>query len=296
MIAIDWGTTSFRAYRLDGDGAVIEKRVAPLGIMQVEQGRFAPTLQAQIGDWLASGEIRVLMSGMIGSRQGWREAPYVTTPAGADALAEGMVSVPMEHGGLAWIAPGVCTRDAGGVPDVMRGEETQILGVLDRLPASGAWVCLPGTHSKWVHVQERRIVGFRTFMTGEVFAVLKTHSILGRMMDDAPPDMAAFDAGLVTGAERDLLHQLFGVRARGLLAELPAERSASYLSGLLIGSELASLPDEMRRAWLLGSSELSRLYRYALERKGIVVEGLDQDAVVGGLRTLDRTAQESIRR
>jgi len=296
VIAIDWGTTSFRAYRLAADGAVIEKRVAPLGIMQVEQGRFAQALHGKIGDWLASGETRVLMSGMIGSRQGWKEAPYVVTPAGADALAEGMVSVPMENGTLAWIAPGVCTRDARGVPDVMRGEETQILGVLDDLPAPGAWICLPGTHSKWVRVENRRIVGFRTFMTGEVFAVLKAHSILGRMMEDAPPDMAAFDAGLDAGAGPDLLHRLFGVRTRGLFAELPADRSASYLSGMLIGSELASLTDDVRHAGLLGGSDLSRLYRHALERSGIVVEEFDQDAVIAGLRTLDRTTQEHIRR
>lgn len=296
MIAIDWGTSSLRAYRLAGDGAVVEKRAAPLGIMQIEQGRFAQALQEQIGDWLASGETRVVMSGMIGSRQGWKEAPYVHTPAGADDLAAGMVSVSMENGALAWIVPGVCTRGIDGVPDVMRGEETQILGVLDALPVSGAWICLPGTHSKWVHVRERRIEAFRTFMTGELFAVLKRHSILGRMMDDTAVDLETFDAGLDVGCRADLLHGLFGVRALGLFDEIPSDRSASYLSGLLIGSELAALPDDLRQASLIGDSDLVRLYRHALERKGIVAHNLDQDAAVAGLRLLDRAAQERIGR
>jgi len=288
MIAIDWGTSSFRAYRLGVDGAVAQRREAPLGIMQVEGGRFAQALHEQIGDWLEAGESRVLMSGMIGSRQGWKEAPYVQTPASADAIAAGMVSVPLERGGEAWIAPGVSTRDERGVPDVMRGEETQILGVLDALPVSGAWVCLPGTHSKWVHVRERRIERFGTFMTGEVFAVLKNHSILGRMMDDAPVDIAAFDAGLDAGGGNHLLHRLFGVRARGLFGELPAEHSGAYLSGLLIGNELASLPRGVERAFLLGSSELTRLYRHALERGRVKTEVLDRDAVVAGLRILNQ--------
>ena len=294
MIAIDWGTSSFRAYRLGADGEVAERRAAPLGIMHVEGGRFAQALHEQVGDWLEAGESRVLMSGMVGSRQGWQEVPYVHTPASAEAIAAGMVSVPLERGGRAWIAPGVSTRDEYGVPDVMRGEETQILGVLAALPASGAWVCLPGTHSKWVYVRERRIERFGTFMTGEVFAVLKGHSILGRMMDDAPVDIAAFDAGLDAGGGNDLLHRLFGVRARGLFGELPAQCSGAYLSGLLIGNELASLPHGVERAFLLGHSELTRLYRHALQRMGMTVEVLDQDAVVAGLRILNQ-AWERVR-
>jgi len=287
MIAIDWGTSSFRAYRLGPDGAVLEKRAAPLGIMQVHEGRFGEALQARIGDWLAA-DARVLMSGMIGSRQGWREAPYVSTPAGAEAIAQAMVSVPRLDGGRAWIVPGVCTRDARGNPDVMRGEETQILGVLDALPASGAWICLPGTHSKWVFVRECRIERFATFMTGEVFAVLKGHSILGRMMDDAAPDLDAFDAGLQEGAGNDLLHRLFGVRARALFGELSPECSGAFLSGLLIGNELQALPGDLREACLLGSSELAALYRRALERRGVRVTCLDQDAAVAGLVRLNR--------
>ncbi len=291
MIAIDWGTSSFRAYRLDAAGAVTEKRTAPLGIMQVDGGRFAQALHAQIGDWLVAGETRVVMSGMIGSRQGWVEAPYVAAPAGLEAIAAGMVRVAMETGGLAWIAPGVRTRDAAGVPDVMRGEETQILGVLETLPSAGTWVCLPGTHSKWVFVREHRIEHFSTFMTGEVFAVLKSHSILGRMMDDAPVAMDAFDAGLDAGMGNDLLHQLFGVRARGLFGELPADRSGAYLSGILIGNELAALPRDLAQAFLLGSSDLTRLYLHALMRRGVCAKALDQDAAVAGLRLLNQALE-----
>src|SRR5574341_2278641 len=155
--------------------------------MQIEGGRFAEALESQVGEWLAAGEKPVVMSGMIGSRQGWLEAPYANCPAGAAEIAAGMREVRW-GGRRAWIVPGLSSRDSTGVPDVMRGEETQILGVLDQLPAA-AWICLPGTHSKWVEVRGERIVRFSTHMTGEVFATLKEHSILGRMMCDAATDL-----------------------------------------------------------------------------------------------------------
>src|SRR5215831_16582470 len=149
MIAIDWGTSSFRAYRVSETGTVLDKRSALVGILAVADGRFAEALESQIGDWLHAGEAPVVMSGMIGSRQGWKEAPYAHCPAGLAEIGAAMVPVQWGHR-RAWIAPGVTCRDEGGVPDVMRGEEVQILGALDALAEPSAWICLPGTHSKWV--------------------------------------------------------------------------------------------------------------------------------------------------
>jgi len=283
MIAIDWGTSSFRAYRLDATGSVLDKRSAALGILHVEGGRFAQALQSQVQDWIEAGEQPIVMSGMIGSRQGWVEAPYVPCPAGLEAIAGAMKEVQW-LGRRGFIAPGLSTRDGDGVPDVMRGEETQILGVLDSLPASGALICLPGTHSKWVEVKDRRIVHFATHMTGEVFAVLREHSILGRMMSGAATDADWFDAGVQRAQQSSsLLHHLFGVRARGLFGELPEGAAASYLSGILIGHELASARSGERPVYLLGSSELAGWYQRALRQVGQACIALDPDAAVRGL-------------
>jgi len=293
MIAIDWGTSSFRAYRVTAGGAVLDKRSAPLGIMQIEGRRFADALDSQIGDWLAAGEGPVLMSGMIGSRQGWQEAPYVACPAGPEDIARRLIEVGWGSRRRAWIAPGLSSRDAAGVPDVMRGEETQILGVLDRLPES-AWVCLPGTHSKWVEVREHRIARFTTHMTGEVFAVMKAHSILGRLFAGSATDLTGFDAGVQRARDPGgLLHHLFGVRARGLFGELADVSAASYLSGLLIGHELLSISGaHAAQVYLLGSPELTQLYQRALEQLDRSSVTLDADAVVGGLSRLAQDLPE----
>jgi len=287
LIAIDWGTTSFRAYRLDAQGTVIDRRSAPLGIMQIEAGRFAHALESQVADWLRAGEAPLVMSGMIGSRQGWAEASYVSCPAGAVEIAQAMREV--RWGSYrAWIAPGLCSRDASGVPDVMRGEETQLIGVLDRLPVP-AWVCLPGTHSKWVEVHDGRVVRFSTHMTGEVFALLKEHSILGRMMSAAPVDATWFEAGVRRSQDPGgLLHHVFGVRARGLFGEVPDTASAAYLSGILVGHELNAVRGADAAVHLLGVPQLVELYARALAVLGRESIALDPDAAVRGLFLLAR--------
>lgn len=290
MIAVDWGTSSLRAYRIDAAGRVLDKRSAPLGIMQVSGGAFAAALQSQIADWLRDDSGPVVMSGMIGSRQGWKEAPYVATPAALEDIARAMAKVEWD-GRVAWIAPGVSTRSDSGVADVMRGEETQLLGAMDELPRADAWVCLPGTHSKWVRVADRRIVQFSTHMTGEVFAVLRQHSILGRLMqspDEAgATDEDAFALGLRRAGEPGgLLHHLFGVRAQGLFGELSQAAAPSYLSGLLIGHELAAIPTHVRDVYVLGNHALNALYGLALARSGRRVITLDPDAALRGLMRL----------
>lgn len=286
MIAIDWGTTGFRAYLLAGDGRIVESRSASAGILSVKDGAFAEALATHAGDWIDAGEGPILMSGMIGSRQGWVEVPYAACPAGLKEIAAGMRKVQW-HGYEAWIAPGVSCRDASGVPDVMRGEEMQILGALDTLGSGNHTICLPGTHSKWVQVQDRRIVSLATHMTGEVFAVMKAHSILGRMMKESPTDARTFADGVNrSGESGGLLHQLFGVRARGLFGELSDEGSASYLSGLLIGHEIRAARHDARSVYLLGTAQLGEVYRQALGVLGMESSTLDPDAVTIGLHRL----------
>jgi len=284
MIAVDWGTSSFRAYRLAPDGAIVDKRSAQLGILAVPEGKFAEALESQVSDWLDAGAAPVLMSGMIGSRQGWKEAPYTKCPAGAKDIAACLVDVRWGLSRSAWIVPGLSCRDTQGVPDVMRGEETQILGALDEVTERSAWVCLPGTHSKWARVEGERITHFATYMTGEAFAVLKAHSILGRMMSDADVDPVAFQSGVLRARESGgLLHHLFGVRTRGLVGDLSNDDSAAYLSGLLIGHELAAVPRLSGTVYLLGALPLARLYSEALKSYGVDTEVLDADAAVRGL-------------
>ena len=282
MLAIDWGTTSFRAYRLDPAGTIVDTRSAAAGILSVEGANFAAVLEQQAGDWMAAGEMPVVMSGMIGSRQGWLEVPYATCPAGLDEIAAGMRKVAWNR--EVWIAPGLTCRDDTGVPDVIRGEETQILGVLDQLGAGRHTICLPGTHSKWVEVDHGKIVRFSTHMTGEAFAVFKAHSILGRMMKDAVTDQNAFADGVRRSADAGgLLHHLFGVRSRGLFGDLLETASASYLSGLLIGHEIRAAGLSGQPVHLLCTPQLADVYRQALDVLGMESSTLDSNAVTHGL-------------
>lgn len=289
MIAVDWGTSSFRAYRLDEGGAVLARRESPRGIAGVPAGRFPQVLAEEIGGWLAGGRETVVLCGMVGSRQGWIEVPYCDCPAGAPEIAERLQPVELE-GAAAFIVPGVTGFDTGGVREVMRGEETQVLGALDVLPEE-AVVCLPGTHSKWVRLRRSQIVGFSTHFTGETFAVLKAHSLLGRMLEDGAPDEAAFLAGVARSGEPEgLLHHLFGVRAKALFGELSATGGGEYLSGLLIGHELRNALVAARDVpvFLLGGPGLVARYALGLRVLGIEPRVLDAESAVNGVRMLAR--------
>ena len=285
MIGVDWGTSNFRAFRLGRDGAILARLSAPRGILQVTDGQFAAALSEAIGSWLEAGEDRILLCGMIGSRQGWREAAYVPCPAGIAELAEGIAAVPFE-GASVRLVPGVSTVDPEGVPDVIRGEETKIVGMAAALDEGGL-VCLPGTHSKWVSVRNRRIAGFTTHMTGEVFGVLRRHSILGRMMRDAPIDWAEFDLALArAGQAGGWLHHLFGVRTLGLAGRLADTSAASYLSGLLIGHEVRAALRPGAVVYLLGDSALTVQYGRAIAALGGTLRMASEDAAAHGLAAI----------
>ncbi len=278
LLAIDWGTSSARLYALDGRGAIVMERSAPLGIQRVADGNFAAALETLRGDDLPVG-VPSVASGMIGSRQGWIEAPYRECPAGFDAIAAGLTPVPDAS---LFIVPGLLCRDADGTPDVMRGEETQIFGALPEGSDERQVVVLPGTHSKWAMVGANRIERFATFMTGELYAVLREHSILGRLLTN-DSDLDALARGVRTSL-RDgaaLSHDLFSARTLALTGALAPAGVGDYLSGLLLGAEIAAARKwlvqhrlDAANVTLVGDVQLCERYQHALRLAGI-------DAVVG---------------
>ncbi len=278
IVGVDWGTTQLRAFLIGPDGAVLDRRDSPQGMAQMPPGGFADALGAAIDGW---GAERVLMAGMVGSRQGWVEAPYVQCPAGAADLAQALQPVAFAGRTVA-IVPGLSAQDADGVDEVMRGEETQLVGALVST-GPNALVCLPGTHSKWARLAGGRVAGFRTHLTGEAFAALRGHTLLGRMMRDGPIDQDAFLRGVErAGQIGGLLHHLFGVRALGLFGRLPDAGAASYLSGLLIGHEIAA-EAPTGSVHLIGEPTLVALYAAALAQRGITASIVPADATTRGL-------------
>jgi 2-dehydro-3-deoxygalactonokinase len=288
LIAVDWGTSNFRAFRMSGEGAVLAKRSSVQGILGVEGGKFEEALRAEVGDWLAEGEKHVLLCGMIGSRQGWVEAAYLPCPAGISDLASAVIQVPFS-GAEVWLVPGVMGSDAEGVPEVMRGEEAAAMGVLGACGGAGL-VCFPGTHSKWIQLSDRKIVSFTTCLTGEVYSALQNCTILGRMMTThSATDWKAFHAGVTRSADSGgLLHHLFGVRTLALTGRLSEEASASYLSGLLIGHDVRAAMPAASPVHLVGAASLCGLYANAIEACDGRATVIDEDAAALGLAAIGR--------
>lgn len=298
LIGIDWGTSRRRAFRFDEDGQVAERREDDQGIMAVSDGQFSQACTALIGDWMTrASAVSVLLSGMIGSRQGWLEAPYVECPADLDSLARGLAVLPAPDGVRMAIVPGLSDRSADGVPDVMRGEEAEIVGALPDSVDTPVMVVLPGTHSKWALVTGGRVERFATFMTGEVYGVLRQHSLLGRLMTGTEADAQAFDAGVARGltAGPELLNRLFSVRTEGLFGRIDGASLADYLSGLLIGAELAgaeSLFPEAAgvEALLVGAPALADRYAAAMAKTGRSARAAPPDGAARGLWRIARQA------
>ena len=283
MIAVDWGTSSLRAYLMSDTGLILRQTEAARGLMTIAPGGYPAVLAEAIGAWLPD-QRRVLICGMAGSRQGWAEAPYLPCPARPADLARATITVAFE-GAEVRIVPGLSDRDPGDVPEVMRGEETQLAGVME----GDGLVCLPGSHSKWARVGGGRIEGFTTFLSGEAFAAIRHGTILGRMMADAPADPVAFARGVErSGGHGHLLHQLFGVRTLGLFGELADTASASYLSGLLIGHEVRAAMPPGGRVLLVGSAALCDLYADAIGRCGGEPRVAAPDAAATGLFRISR--------
>ncbi len=276
LIALDWGTSSLRAYLMGDEGKVLATNSKPWGIMHVPGGNFLAAFDEITAGWQTSDGKRLpaVAAGMIGSTQGWINAPYCPCPAGRQELADNLARI--EDANLV-IIPGI--NVVNGTPNVMRGEETQIFGVLETHPHLNADTIfvMPGTHSKWVKIADDKVVSFDTYMTGEMFAILKDHSILGRPAKDsvrnASPEEAeaAFFKGVDVAreAENGPTPLLFSARARFLAGEISAEASLDYLSGLLIGEEIrCGLAKGAKNLTLIGNPDLCHRYQIALPRFG----------------------------
>jgi len=289
VLACDWGTTNLRAWTLDSMGAVVAQRDFDFGVSKLARGEAATRFEADVRPALSAQDLPAILCGMVGSNLGWTGVPYAACPAGLLELSRGLTAA----SDSVRIVPGLRCDGVAGAPDVLRGEETQVLGWLSRHPdrqTGRHLVCHPGTHAKWIVVEDGRIVRFVTAMTGELFAVLRRHSVL---KSDAPADdLAAFEAGLVAAGDGSALAaRLFTARARVVGGDARSESTPSYLSGLLIGAEAASVPALLgmaaHRVVLLGDAVLCGLYRQALERLGVTTEIFDGEAAaVAGLFVL----------
>ena len=310
-VIADWGTSNLRVYLVDESGQVLERRESEQGILNVHDGAFAATLASLCSDWReAVNSAPILLAGMIGSRQGWVETPYAPCPtrlrdlAGLSARVTGPQDWPVQ------IAPGVSLRrtltdttaqhQADVIQaDVMRGEEVQVFGAAELAGVQDGIFCLPGSHSKWVWLQQGAIVEFVTFLSGELYAALCQHTILGRLIPvrtagQLPDDDDAFRRGLVVArCSPGILSAVFSARADCLLDLLPGDGVASYLSGLLIGAELAELGARLppqAGVILIGSDHLAPRYALALQYYNLHSQRISaQDASIAGLLALNRT-------
>jgi 2-dehydro-3-deoxygalactonokinase len=292
-IAVDWGTSNLRAWGIGADGSVVFSHGSDQGMARLRREQFAGVLEAMLAADLGdtAGQIDVLISGMAGARQGWLEAPYLDAPADLGGLAYGAVRPEIPGSRLrARILPGVCQKTAGA-EDVMRGEETQLLGLSLLVPGFAGTVVMPGTHCKWVALDRTRLVRFATAMSGEIYDTLGTHSVLRHSLQgdtNGPEHEPGLEAGLAAGFEspEKLTSLLFKVRAASLLSGRGPDWCAGFLSGLLIGTEIAG-----HRDWLgddivlIGSPALCALYARGLGLAGIGSRTIDAtEAALAGLK------------
>lgn len=291
MLGIDWGTSNRRAYLLDEHGELVRQYNDENGILKVN-GNFEASLKHLLYT-LGLGSADVVMSGMVGSRNGWRETPYLSVDQPLSRLHDALMEIETGIERVRCrIVPGYQYKDAQGTPDVMRGEETQVLGALELSAASG-WFLLPGTHSKWVRIDNGRMTEFYTFMTGELFSLMSQHGTLSKIMStQQQPVPVAFEAGLRAARHGSFTHTAFCCRALVVTDMMPAEHAPSYLSGLLIGAELQ---DILQRTGghidaplqVVGTTVLAARYLSALELLGITARAWQPDSVyVAALRAL----------
>jgi 2-dehydro-3-deoxygalactonokinase len=266
-IAVDWGTSNMRAWAMSASGTVLAEARSDKGVGQLARDQFEPALLTVVGDWIA-GPTTVVACGMVGARQGWVEAPYAAVPCAT--LPGGLAQAVTQDAALSvFVIPGI---KQVGPADVMRGEETQISGFLSRNPGWDGVICLPGTHTKWVHISADEVVSFQTFMTGELFSAISEQTVLRHAIATDGWDNDAFLAGLDTALARPerIASRLFSLRAEGLLHGLSGVSARAQLSGLLIGAELAG----SKPYWLgqqiavIGNNNLSKIYVDALATQG----------------------------
>jgi 2-dehydro-3-deoxygalactonokinase len=282
FIALDWGTTSFRAYLIGADEALQDQIGSPDGILAVKENTFEAVLESHINSWDQS--LPVVASGMITSRQGWVELPYADCPASAEDLAKTIHVHKTTSGRRIYFITGMHYNSPSLSHDVMRGEETQVFG---SLASSANHFIAPGTHSKWIDVADQKIVGFSSYMTGEVYALLRKQSILGRLITSDADDEIAFLKGVdkALADPAGFLHSIFSARTLGLFNAMRGEQLAPYLSGLVIGTELAHATlhnDRAAKYVILASAGIGARYARAMQHAGLDVAMGDPLAVIKG--------------
>ncbi|MGY9048212.1 hypothetical protein P775_26995 [Puniceibacterium antarcticum] len=291
-IAADWGTSHLRVWLMDGAGGVIERRDSADGMGRLTPEGFEPALLKLVGDALPDGvATQVVICGMAGARQGWAEAPYATVPCKPPSAVQARLVGTQDPRLRVRILTGVSQDHPA---DVMRGEETQIAGFLALNPGYDGIICLPGTHSKWAHISAGEIVSFRTFMTGELFALLSGQSVLRHSVASEGWDDAAFAEAVETVMSRPerLAADLFGLRAGSLLHDLDGGTARARLSGMLIGAELAAAKPYWlgQQVALLGASSVAAPYRAALMAQSVPVTLADSERMtLEGLKAAQAT-------
>jgi len=293
LIGVDWGTSSFRAYLINRDGGVVDFISTAEGILSVRDGDFESVFERLLADWLRDySSLPVLLSGMITSKNGWFEVDYVQVPAEVSSIASALAAFKTSRGRKLHFVTGLAVTGAEMAPDVMRGEETELIGQICHHDSDGLFL-LPGTHSKWVRVKDHRILDFQTFMTGEVYALLKQHSILGKLMSCDSESSEAFDRGVLwrTAHSASILHVLFSVRTFPLFGQMDSEHVADYLSGLLIAEEISGMLnswEKLAEVTVIGRGDLAGRYCRALGLMGVNAIAAPQGMVARGHYELAR--------
>lgn len=284
-IVIDWGTTNFRAFLMDSNNQCLDRIERETGLLNVKDRAFEQVLHTNIKPWLEqNATLPIFMAGMIGSKQGWHEASYIETPVYLETLGDTCLSFETQWGSTVRIVPGVCHHVDKNKFDVMRGEEVQILGLIQLGYQQDCFAILPGTHSKHAHISGRELSSFSTFMTGEFFALLSEHSILGKNLRKQLSSPSAFKKGVHDGCNGNLMNTAFMARTNRLFDQLEESEVHDYLSGLLIGKEVSGIDTT---CYVISSEKLGERYAMAcqlLDKPATIING--DDCFIAGMTAL----------
>ena len=296
IIGVDWGSSNRRAYLSTADGNLVARREDACGVLSNRPADYRASLLGLVGDWRQQTGAAIWLSGMVGGRDGWQEVPYLPLPVALDRISRAAASISGADAAEppVRIVPGLCQTPPAGPADVMRGEETQLLGAWSLSNCNG-WYVLPGTHSKWVRIENGTVVRFHTFMTGELYARLREKGALASIAQGEAEDQTAFVSAVATARGETLSASLFGIRAATLLGVRPQAQASSTLSGLLIGAEwegarrLGCL--EQGSVTLIGAPGLTAWYRLAARQYGVEAQSLDAETCY--LQALQRCLKQT---
>lgn len=264
FLIVDWGTTNFRAFAINHENGVHAQIELPMGLKQVRDGAFAQELEHVLQSWISGyQELPIYMAGMVGSSNGWIDVPYVSTPTSVSKLADRTYIFTLPWGAKSYIVPGISHKTDNGEFDVMRGEEVQVFGLINKVNHGTFSAVLPGTHSKHVIVQDKKLVLFDSYMTGELFSAIREHTIIGRDLPKQYQSHSAFVKGVQSGQNGGATSQIFKARTAKIFTQIEDSEVEDFLSGVLIGSELKEL--NSASTYLIGNEKLCSRYQLACD-------------------------------